>query len=307
LIWLYCMGYRFYKVMKYPIPKQKEFFVSVDSVFDILNNKYKFEKIKFSDHFNLNNEKSYNNKILDEFVDFINKYWWLYRNLPFVKQIRLCNSITFWAVSEDSDIDLFIICKKNRLWLCRFFTVLIFWILRLSRRSKKEAKKFDLWFYVTEDNLNLYWISLKPVDRYLVYWIGHLVLLYTNKELSEDELRRLAEDNIFVNNSWIKNILPNHPLRQVINLWNKVFTWRWLFKNFIEKILWWRIWDFLENLIKFIRLPLMIRKKEKMWVKWWGIIISDKMLKFHWKDIRKKVNLLMRINWDKLNKKVVLK
>jgi hypothetical protein len=133
-----------------------------------------------------------------------------------VKQIRLSNSITFGAVKEGSDIDFFIICKKNRLYLCRLFAILLLGLFNLIWIKTKKAGKIDLGFFVEEDKINLYDISLKPLDWYLTYWLAHLVLLYT-ENLEDKNL-------IFEKNKWIRQLLPRHPLKQCINLGNHIVS-----------------------------------------------------------------------------------
>ena len=268
--------------MKYPYPNNKQCFEPVEDIYSLTKKNVvvypDFSKVDFKD-----------NIVLQSYIKKLEKYWWLFKNLPFVKQIRLSNSITFGVVNENSDIDFFIICKKNRLFLCRFFSILILIFFNLIWIRKKQWGKIDLNFFVEEDSINLYNISLKPIDRYLVYWISHLVLLY-----SECKKER---NLIFEKNKWIRQILYKHPLTQSINLWIKPIFWKGMMKKIIEKMLDNKLGDLLEKVLKFIWIPIMVSKKKKLWDKWRWIIISDKILKFHWKDIRKKVNLLMKIAW----------
>jgi DNA-binding transcriptional regulator GbsR (MarR family) len=64
------MNLKFYEVMKYPIPKQKVYFLAVDNVYEV------FKKNNFVKQLpqKIKKEKSYDNKILDEFIGFINRY-----------------------------------------------------------------------------------------------------------------------------------------------------------------------------------------------------------------------------------------
>ena len=115
---------KFYKVMNYTIPKNYYIFIE----------NYIYNKNLSDNNIILDNSFSWykKNKYLDEYIDYINKYGFLYRQLPFVRQIFLSNSITFNSLNSNSDIDLFVICKEKRLWLCRFFAYLIFFIFRIS-------------------------------------------------------------------------------------------------------------------------------------------------------------------------------
>lgn len=258
--------------MKYPVPKNKELFFWFNEEKKTVNN-------TCDDVYSWTER----NILLDDFLNVINKYWWLYRSFPFIKNIYLCNSITFNAIDSESDIDFFLVVKKNRLWTARFFSVVISHLLWLRWWKKKQTKKIDLWFYISEDVLNIYNICLKPYDLYMIYWLIHLVPLYSEKF----EWKNI----IFNENKWIKNYLPNWNWEQTINLWNDFFEWNSLFKKILEKIFWWLLWDIFESLIKFIWLPIVMYKTKKQGNHAWWILISDKILKFHWSDIRKIVNL----------------
>lgn len=98
----------FYKIMKYPVPSEAEYFV--------FNEKAKGDPVHIQRLGNFEKSKDFSrpseNPYMEEYRKYINKYTWLYKSLPFVTSIYLCNSITFNALSDHSDIDLFIITKK---------------------------------------------------------------------------------------------------------------------------------------------------------------------------------------------------
>ena len=259
----------FYDIMNYPIPKQKDFFVYWKQL--AISEKINTESFSWETK----------NEFLDEFLTIINKHWKLYKSLPFISEIFLCNSITFNALHSDSDIDLFIVAKKDSLWRARFFSALFFKLLWLKRTLGRKAKKYCLSFYVTDDNKNLYPVLLpNKTDIYLAYWLAHLVPLY-----QED----MSTKNIYEFNPWFKSYLPNHPLEYYINIWVDNFSWSTKFKKIFEFIFWWFVWKITENFIKIIWLPILKNKVKKLWIKWKQIIINDKILKFH-DDIREYVS-----------------
>jgi hypothetical protein len=51
--------------------------------------------------------------------------------------------------SEDSDIDLFVVTEKNRLWLVRILITIIFSVLMVRKTKTKHKKRFCLSFFVT--------------------------------------------------------------------------------------------------------------------------------------------------------------
>ena len=67
--------------------------------------------------------------IMSEYLDHVLKYSRLYRSIPFVEQIYLCNSITFNALHEESDIDILIIAKPGMLRLARAWSRFMFSII----------------------------------------------------------------------------------------------------------------------------------------------------------------------------------
>ena len=222
------------------------------------------------------------------YIGHVKKWQWIWRRIPFVDAVYLGNSLTFNALHEDSDIDLFIVARPWRLWTVRLWTACVFGLLRLKRyRSSK--MKFCLSFYVTGDAANLLPLKKWSVDPYLVYRISHLVQIYH----SSDEWLF----NIWEENSWISWYLPNFPLRQVINIWIEPAEGEAWWKEFAEHWSGWMIGSFFEILIRTIRLPVVLRKKRRLWAIWKDIVVSDEILKFH-HDKRRKYSLLWKISSD---------
>jgi hypothetical protein len=263
----------FYDIMKYPIPhKVSDFYwLSWDS---LLRDQSEYDDLKaFS--------RDKPDILMSEYIDYIDKYWRLYKSIPFVSNIYLANSLTFNSLHSKSDIDLVIISKPWYIWLARFWSWLMFGIMWLRVYWEHKARRFCLSCYISADSMNLYSISVKPVDILFVYWIMHFVPLYAESSTSIND--------IYKANHRITNFLPNIKLKQNIYLGNQLWTWNTWFKEFIEKI-WsykaladlynWIIWN--------LRLPILKHKTKKLWPKWWWIIHNDHILKFHL-DIRKKI------------------
>lgn len=251
----------FYEIMQYPIPNNQIFF------------EYWAKKEKTEYSWNKDFSRKEKNKYLETFITKINKFWNLYKSLPFISEIFLCNSITFNSIKEDSDIDIFIITKKNKLRRARFFSELYFTILWQKRFKNNKKQKFCLSFYTTENNRNLYSIMLKnKSDIYLWYRLAHLIPLYQEGK----------NDNwIYKDNPRFNAMFPNHPQKYCINIWTQLFTWKSTFKKIIEFLFWWLSWKFFEKLIKYSRKPILRYKTKKLWDKWKWIIVNDKMLKFY--------------------------
>ncbi|MBO7505579.1 hypothetical protein J6T66_05690 [bacterium] len=95
--------------MDYPIPKNAELFLQYtdnqrSKVNNLLKNIYKESE---DNSFSRDQKSEY----MDEYLKEIKRLKSIFQSIPFVEQIFLCNSISFNALDENSDIDLFIIAK----------------------------------------------------------------------------------------------------------------------------------------------------------------------------------------------------
>jgi hypothetical protein len=260
----------FYDIMKYPLPKHWEYFSTSK------NNKNPL----IPSHFSRDQENPY----MQEYRIHIWQHENLFKSIPWIKKIYLCNSITFNALHKWSDIDLFIITKKWSLRRARLASAVILFITGLKRSTSKIAKRYCLSFYVSEDAQNLYNISLTNTDIYLAYWLAHLVPLYEE---------HLWEKTIYEENSWISWILPNIQKQHLIDIGLKITKWNTPIKNTIEKYISWFFWYAIEYIIKTVWIPILYYKKRRLKEKGIYIIFNDKMLKFY-NDKRSKIALLYR-------------
>lgn len=254
----------FYDLMWYNYPKNKQYF-KVNP--DLLEN-IKYDVV-------LNKELSSDTSSLEKIID---KYHYLYNKIPFIEHIYVSNSLSFKSVHEKSDIDFFIICKDNRIFLWKLFVRFffkIFWIY-----WNHSAWKFCTWFYITSMSKDLYPISIYPLDLYLAYWIAHLQHLY-----SHDQKRK---DDIYKENMRVRQIIPGYEMKEERILKFKQSYWDSFLKRSLEFIFW---WNFLENFIGFFWKKKMKSWRKRYWKDWRTMIISDNILKFHAPDIRKIVYL----------------
>lgn len=268
----------FYKIMKYEVPHNSSYFLFQKKWWN------KSEDILRGQEFPPDREKysrGKKNPYMDDFIQYIKKYHYLYRSIPFIQSMYLCNSITFNALHEDSDIDILIITKKWSLWRARFWSTVIFFLFGLKRGGIRwKKKKFCLSFYVSHTHQNLYNIMLPQNDIYFIYWLAHLVPLYQE-----------TPENIYKHNKRLESALPNFPGRHCIDIGLTPIAGKNTFKKIAEFLCGGLIGKGTELLIKTIRLPIVIYKTKQLKEKGWWIIINNNMLKFHM-DIRKKVHLL---------------
>jgi hypothetical protein len=119
----------------------------------------------------------------------------LIRHIPFVRMVAVCNTLSFNAAKETSDIDLLIVVEKGRIWLSRLLITGLIQAFGIRRHGKHIASRICLSFYVTNDNLNLSNIWLDPFDIYLIYYTTQVVVLYDNN----DTRRAFIRENQWVN------------------------------------------------------------------------------------------------------------
>lgn len=278
----------FYKIMNYEVPRHYSYFLFEKKWWK------KQEDILRGQEFPPDEEKysrDKKNEYMEDFLSYIKKYARLYRSVPFIQSIYLCNSITFNDLHKDSDIDLFIVAKRGALRRARLRSALLFFFFGLKRgvvRGKK--RKFCLSFYVTHTHQNLYNIMLPQNDIYFIYRLAHLVPLYQE-----------VPENIYKHNKWLESALPNFPGRHCINIGLTPEQGKSIFKKIMEFLGGGIVGNALEYLIQLIRLPIVIYKTKQLWERWRGIIVNKNMLKFHM-DIRKKVHLLYMMYKKKINK-----
>lgn len=263
----------FYDIMNYPVPTNWQYFST--------------EKTTTNEEKNTPSAFSWakEHPLLEEYRCHILKHKKIFQSLPWIKTIYLCNSITFNSLHPKSDIDLFIIAKKWCLWRARLLSAIIFFVLGLKRSKNKTDKKYCLSFYITEEAVNLYSISLANTDIYLAYWLAHLVPLYQETQ---------EKQTIYTHNQWIYSLLPNLPKdKHNINIHLPIFQENTKFKEVIEKYGNGFFGRIVEYLIKIIWIPLLIYKTKKLKEIGKDIIFNDTMLKFY-HDKRKKISLLYR-------------
>lgn len=124
---------------------------------------------------------------------------WL-QSIPFLRFVAVCNTVAISNARPDSDIDVFIVVRRDRLWFTRFWVTFITSLLGVRRRGKRIANQICLSFFVTDTALDFSPLLLQPEDPYFAFWVDQLVPLYDPENLLA-EIRRL--------NTWVLEYLPN--------------------------------------------------------------------------------------------------
>ena len=255
----------FYKVLGYPIPLNSSVFAYQQE----MKEENRIEKSDFLYHWiDFSREKE--NPYHKEYLTFLKKWSWLYKQFPFVDAIYLANSMTFNALHANSDIDLFVVTQERRVWLARFFMTLMMWVYSIKRSRKTTRKRFCLSFFVDRNNQNLETLLLYKRDIYLPYWIAHLVPIYLH-----------AWALIYSQNLWIQSFLPNWTPQQHISLGIHASLGTGFFRKIIEICFYWWVGNFFEYCIQKIwslRIRYLITKKPELHR---GVLYTESILKFH--------------------------
>jgi hypothetical protein len=195
--------------------------------------------------------------------------------LPFIKAVIVCNVLGYKNAKTESDIDFLIITSPKRIWTARWFATGFFKILNLRPNKKTIKDKFCFSFYLAEDGLNLENIKLQD-DPYLIWWFAGLIPLYDAGGVFEKFLKE---------NEWVKKYLPclstfatsvSPPAggSQAASADKLKFIW--------EKVS--SVWP--DKFYQKIQLWIMPKTLKEMANKTPGVIITDKILKFHLIDRR---------------------
>lgn len=221
------------------------------------------------------------------------KYVRFLKFVPFLRMAAVCNNLSFGMVDEKSDIDLFIVAKKGRLFLVRIIVTFIFSVLGVRRHRNKVAGRFCLSFFVDDEFLDFSKIALEN-DIYLAFWIKNLVPVVDDGVSKEFFMKNKWIGNYFENDFIIKGKVIIKPERFLRNFLTWIFDGS--FGNFVEKKL--KNWQ-------------MKRAKEKVSTVAdnSGLMIGEHILKFHNIDRRRKYRRLWVKNFgqDKISRKKIEK
>ena len=73
--------------------------------------------------------------------------------IPWIKLLCITGSVAAYNADKNADIDVFIVCTKNRLWLTRFFTVVMLKVLGKYRSDTEPAGRICPNIYVDEKSI----------------------------------------------------------------------------------------------------------------------------------------------------------
>ncbi len=208
------------------------------------------------------------------------------QTVPFIKMVAVCNTLGYDNAAKDSDIDLFIIAKRGRLFIVRFFTLLLFSLLGVRRHGKKVAGRFCLSFYIDEDFLNLEPLQLSRQDIYFPFWMITMQPIY-----GEGFYHHFMAKNLWLKKYFQHSMFDNgHFLRP---------TFLKIFGNFGEWLLKGKFGNWIENVFYHIQ-----RKRHQKNVVNLSpnasVIVEKNILKFHNVDRRMEIQQKFEEKWGQI-------
>ncbi len=222
-------------------------------------------------------EKLKRKKSLEKRVE----HWkWIFKMIPFLKMAAICNYNSFGDVSKKSDIDIFVVTNKGRIFLARTFLTFLTELWGVRRHDGKVVGQFCLSFYASEEYLQFESLLFEN-DIYFAYWILALDPFYCEEGVW---------DKLWDQNQWLENYFEEYDrLKKKINI-SEITRW----KKFWEKF-WGNKWgDKLEKLLGKYSIRRFEKRKKSFPVNA-SIIVSEKVLKYHNNDRR----IFYRERWQK--------
>ncbi len=154
------------------------------------------------------------NKKAEELIKIAEKVGKILIRFPYVRGIAISGSLSKNYADEQSDIDLFIITEKNRLWIAR---TLMHAFKKLTFLVNKQDY-FCMNYYIDEQELEIVEKSV-----YTAIEVGTLIPLQGD----------LVFEKFYAANTWIRDFIPNKNMRIACAKRVK----RLFFKNLFELLL----------------------------------------------------------------------
>lgn len=199
--------------------------------------------------------------------------------VPFLKMLSVCNNLAFSTVNEKSDIDVFIVAKRGRLFVVRSIVTFLLHVLGVRRHDDKVAGRFCLSFFVDEEAMDLSAIALED-DVYLAYWLRSMLPIIENE--------RGFASRFMSANLWAKAYFEDS---ESFALSRDKFLGRNFFYGFVRRLsefsLSGRFGNFVERKLKKWQLKRALAKAASASSEA-SLIISEHILKFHNVDRRRK-------------------
>lgn len=119
--------------------------------------------------------------------------------VPTIEFVGISGSLALMNAKNEADIDIFVICKKNSLWLTRLIIMIIFQLKNVRRKRNLREEKDKICLNMIIDNVHLEF----PKNRWDIYTAHEII------QMKPIFSRESAYENFLKTNNWIKRYLPN--------------------------------------------------------------------------------------------------
>ena len=260
----------YYDIFTYPL-KKREIWLFLPGIYDHYEFEFALEELlnnciiyKLGEFYSLQNNYSMiqrrvmGNKLASEMMAMAEKAGAIISKFPYVRGIAISGSLSKNFADGNSDIDLFIITAKNKLWIARSCLHILSKVATLLNRQKF----FCMNYFIDEAELE--------IEEKNIYTATEIITLIP---LQGSEVF----EKFFAANGWTKKFLPNNYMR-VSTAKTMRSTWvKWL----IEKMMNNSIGNRLDTLLMNITAKRWNRKTRKKTVNKNGILFSMKTSKHH--------------------------
>jgi len=213
----------------------------------------------------------------------------IFKLIPWIKMIAMGNMIGSDNLKDGSDIDLFIVTEKKRIWITRLFCVSIIKLLRLRPVPGKEKDKICLSFFISEADLDLRSLMLdkaaKPLrsadrsglaafdlDVYFIYWLIMLVPVYDTQGV----YKKLMHEN-----NWVHFFMPNWRPAEIVRRRQAGKPLPYIYKDIVDMLV-----GGLETNVKKWQLKIMPEVLARPLNKDTRVVANDNIIKLHANDRR---------------------
>lgn len=224
--------------------------------------------------------RNMNLSVVDKLWKRVYRFLSIFSAIPFIKMIAVCNTLAYNNPTLESDIDLFVVTKKNRLFTARAILSILTHLLGIRRHGRKITGRFCLSFFASENVINFEGLCLKPYDIYAAYWMMSLAPVY-----GEETYAKFVAENTWSKRYFPDGITPRTEFLRQPGLISRTV------KYFLEKALSGNFGDKIERFFGKYMVDRAEKKADRLADRR-GTIISRDMLKFHDQDIREVVREL---------------
>ncbi|MFA4890833.1 MAG: hypothetical protein WC604_00545 [Candidatus Gracilibacteria bacterium] len=206
-------------------------------------------------------------KIEEKLWKRVGRYGWLFRIVPFIRFAAVCNNLAFGVVTDKSDVDIFVVAKKRRLYVAWAFANFLTRFFGVRTYGEKIAGRFCLSFMVDEGAVGFSRVAVKN-DIYFANWIYHLVPV----------IDRGIGSRIEAKNKWILPIIKKGSFAFDRSKVKKDFFLLYLVRKFFEILMFGPVGNLFEAIFRSLAFRRLRKRK--------GSILLNDMVKLHENDRR---------------------